>query len=155
MYSRFTELLRQSQLQKNALQTATLRLLLSELKYAEIQKGETLDNAEIVAVIQREAKKRRESIAAFTQGGRAEQAQKEREEEVFLNTLLPRQLSDEELTKVVFDTITKLGAAKISDLGKVIGSVMSQVSGQADGSRVSTLARELLLNSSKIVEKSK
>lgn len=136
--------LKQAQLNKDELTTATLRLLLSELKYAEISKNSPLTDPEIIPVIQREVKKRRESIAAFTSAGRTELADKESSELAILEKYLPQQLSDQELTNLIETTITELGAASMADMGKVIASVMPKVAGTAEGSRVSALVKAKL-----------
>lgn len=136
--------LAQAQLQKDVLKVSTLRMLLSELNYAKIQKGQDLTDQDVIAVAQREVKKRKEAAAGFRQGGREEQAQKEEQEAEILMAYLPKQLSDEELTKVVEDTITEVGASSLSDMGKVIGVVMNKTQGQVDGGRVSALVKEKL-----------
>lgn len=136
--------LAQAQLQKDVLKVSTLRMLLSEVTYAKIQKGQDLTDQDVIAVAQREVKKRKEAAAGFRQGGREEQAQKEEQEAEILMAYLPKQLSDEELTKVVEDTITEVGASSLSDMGKVIGVVMNKTQGQVDGGRVSALVKEKL-----------
>ncbi len=136
--------LAQAQLQKDTLKVSTLRMLLSELNYAKIQKGQDLTDQDVVVVVQREVKKRKEAATGFRQGGREEQAQKEEQEAKILVAYLPEQLSDEELTKIVEDTITEVGANSIADMGKVIGAVMGKVSGQVEGARVSALVKEKL-----------
>ncbi len=136
--------LKNAQLARDEIRVSTLRLLLSEIKNAEIAKGENLSDADIISVVQREVKKRKEAIAGFRSGGREEQAQKEEMEEVVLKSYLPVQLSTEELTKIVQESINEVGATSISDMGKVIGMVMGRVKGQAEGGTVSGLVKEKL-----------
>jgi len=136
--------LRQSQLARDEIKVSTLRLLLSEIKNAEIAKGEELSDQDIISVIQKEVKKRKEASLAFRQGGREEQAQKEESESSVLEGYLPSQLSNEELTNIVESTINEIGATSIQDMGKVIGAVMVKVKGQADGGKVSGLVKERL-----------
>lgn len=136
--------LREAQLNKDQTTVATLRLLLSELKYAEIAKETDLTDSEIIVVIQRELKKRRESIQAFQNGNRPEMAAKEQLEAEILAKYLPEQISDSELTNLVETTITELGATTMADMGKVIGRIMPQVSGRAEGSRISELVKSKL-----------
>ena len=138
------EELKTAQLAKDELKVSTLRLLLSEVKNAEISQGHQLSDEEIVEVALREAKKRRESIISFRQGGREELAQKESTELKILESYLPAQVSNEELTKVIEQTITEVGASSIADMGKVIGAVIGKIKGQADGSRVSALVKQKL-----------
>lgn len=144
MRSQIESDLKEAQLSKNETVVATLRLLLSELKYAEISKSGELSDADIIAVVQRELKKRRESAEAFQKGDRPEMAAKELSEAEILAKYLPEQISDEELTNLIETTITELGATTPADMGKVIGRVMPQVSGRADGSRVSALVKAKL-----------
>lgn len=136
--------LKQSQLARDEVKVSTLRLLLSEIKNAEIAKGGQLLDQGIISVIQKEVKKRKEAALGFRQGGREEAAQKEEAEGQVLEMYLPQQMEIEELTKVVEDTITEVGATSVGDMGKVIGSVMVKVKGQAEGSTVSSLVKEKL-----------
>ena len=139
--------LKESQLARDEVKVSTLRLLLSEIKNAEITKGGELLDQDIISVIQKEVKKRKEASSAFRQGGREEQAQKEEAESKVLEGYLPLQLSDEALTKIVQDTINELGVTTIADMGKVIGAVMSKVAGQADGGLVAQLVKDRLSKS--------
>ncbi len=138
------EELKTAQLAKDELKVSTLRLLLSEVKNAEISQGHPLSDEEIVEVASREAKKRRESIISFRQGGREELAQKEALELKILESYLPAQVSNEELTKVIEQTITEVGASSIADMGKIMQVVMRKVAGGADGGRVSALVKQKL-----------
>jgi len=138
--------LKNAQLGLDEIKVSTLRLLLSEIHNAKIQKGE-VSEADVISVIQREVKKRKEAAEGFRQGGRQEQAGKEDTEAKILEGYLPAQLSDEELTEIVDGAIKELGATGISDMGKVIGAVMGKVSGQADGGRVSGIVKEKLMSS--------
>ncbi len=144
LLERLQEDLKQAQLAKDEVKISTLRLLISEIHNGEIQKGGTLEDREIISVVQREAKKRKEAAAGFRQGQREEQAQKEEAELKILESYLPSQLSNEELTKIVEDTINELGANSLQDMGKVMGTVMGKVKGQTDGEVVSGIVREKL-----------
>lgn len=144
--------LKDAQLAKDEVKVSTLRMLLSEIHNSEIllrqssgqEKGGELSEQDIISVIQREVKKRKEAAEGFRSGGREEAAQKEEAELKVLEGYLPTQLSNEELTKIVAGAITELGATSVSDMGKVIGIVMGKVAGKADGGRVSQLVREKL-----------
>lgn len=135
--------LRKAQLSRDETKVSTLRLLLSEIHNLEIIK-KTISDQDIISVIAKEVKKRKEAAEAFRGGGREQQAQKEEAESKILKAYLPSQTNIEELTKLVDDTINELGAASPSDIGKVMGAVMSKVAGRADGGVVSQLIKERL-----------
>lgn len=136
--------LKRAQLNKEEIKISTLRLLLSEIHNAQIAKGEKLTEQDLVGIIQREVKKRKEAAAGFRQGGREESALKEETEAEVLVAYLPKQLSDEDLEKIIDKVISQTGATQISEMGKVIGAVIGQVAGQAEGSRVSGLVKSKL-----------
>ncbi|MFH0936674.1 MAG: GatB/YqeY domain-containing protein [Candidatus Daviesbacteria bacterium] len=138
--------LKNAQLARDEVKVSTLRMLLSEIHNAEIAKGENLSDEDILGVVAREVKKRKEAAEGFRTGGREESAAKEESESIILTSYLPAQLSDEELTKIVENTINEVGAISVSDMGKVIGIVMGKIKGQAQGSRVSALVKEKLVN---------
>lgn len=139
--------LKQAQLARDNVRVSTLRLLLSEIHNAQIQSGPSesgLSDQDIISIIQKESKKRKEAAAGFRQGNREEQAQKEETELKVLESYLPAKLNNEELTKLIEDTINNVGAKNIEDIGRVMVVVMSRVKGQADGSVVSSIVREKL-----------
>lgn len=136
--------LKQAQLDRNETKVSTLRLLLSEVHNVQIQKGVNPSDQDIISVIQKEAKKRKEAALGFRSGGREEQAQKEETELAILESYLPAQMSNEVLTKIVEDSINEVGANSLADMGKVMGVVMSKVKGQADGNTVSVLVKKKL-----------
>lgn len=137
--------LKNAMLSRNEIKVSTLRLLISELKNIIINKGvlrdDKLSDDDVVSIIQKEVKKRNESIISFKNGGREDLVSKEEAEMKILQSYLPQQLSDEELLKVVEQAINSTGATGISDMGKVIGIVMGQVKGRADGGRVSVIVK--------------
>jgi uncharacterized protein YqeY len=117
----------------------TLRMITSSL-----QQDEKEGDGDAVAVLQRERKKRVEAAEAFESGGRAEQAAAERAEASLIESYLPEQISDDELEAIVAAAVESTGADSVKEMGKVIGVVMPQVKGRADGKRVSTMVRERL-----------
>lgn len=135
--------LKLAMLAKDEVKTSTIRMLISEIKNYQIQKGE-LNDQDMILVVQKEAKKRKESIQSFRSGGREEMAQKEEQELKILETYLPEQISDEELTKIVDTVINEVGAKSMTDMGKVIGQVMARVGQSADGGRVSAIVKQKL-----------
>jgi uncharacterized protein YqeY len=136
--------LKKAQLMANEIEVATIRLVLSEMRNVQINKGESLSDEEIGGVIQKELKKRRESAQAFRQGNREELAEREEAEAAVLEHYLPAQLSKEELTQIVEQIITELGAKSIQDMGRVIGAVRGKVGQKAEGSVISLVVKEKL-----------
>jgi uncharacterized protein len=123
---------------------AALRLTLSALRSAEKELQRPLKEDEELQVLQRERKRRAESVQAFRDAGRTEQADREEAELRVLEELLPAPLSEDELERIVDDAIAETGATSLRDLGRVMADVMPQVAGRADGSVVSQLVREKL-----------
>lgn len=136
--------LKNAMLARDEQAVSTLRMLLSELKYAQVSKGGDLEDTEVISVVQKEIKKRQEAATGFRSGGREELAQKEESEAKILEKYLPQQISDEELTKVVEEAINKVGASSLADMGKVMTEVMGQVRQSAQGSRVSSVVKSKL-----------
>ena len=143
--------LKNAQLARDEVKVSTLRLLLSEVKNREISKGGPpasrgepaggLSDEDVISVVQREVKKRKEAAEGFRSGGREQSAAAEELEGKVLETYLPAQLNSEELTLLVENTITELGATSPADMGKVIGAVMGKVKGRADGGQVSSIVK--------------
>ncbi|MBU0998591.1 GatB/YqeY domain-containing protein [Patescibacteria group bacterium] len=131
---------------KQEIRLSTLRLLSSALNYEFIAKQHKLDKEEEIVVVRKEAKKRKEAIEAYEKAGATDRAQKEQKELEILQEFLPPEMSEEELEKIVTETILKTNASSISDMGKVIGIVMGKVKGTVEGSRVSLLVKEKLLS---------
>lgn len=139
--------LKQSMLVKDALKTSVLRLLLSAINYYEIQKGGAGYEAteeDILAVLQKEAKQRHESIEQFQAANRQDLADKEKRELEILKTYLPEQMSEEEIKKLVQVAITQTGASSMQDMGKVMSLLMPKVKGKTDGSLVSSIVKKKL-----------
>jgi len=124
----------------------TLRYLLAEIHNAEIAKGKdaVLTEEELIAVIQKQAKQRRESIEAYQKGDRRDLADKEERELKVIQAYLPEQMGEEEIRALVEEAVRQTGAVGPSDMGKVMGALMPKVKGQADGALVSRLVQERL-----------
>lgn len=125
----------------------TLRGLKSVILYAEVAKGtreQGLGDDEIVALLSKEAKKRQESADLYQQGGNQEKAEAELAERKVIESYLPSQMSDDDLAKLVDDTIDEMGASGPSAMGQVIGAVKQKAGAQADGSRVAQLVKKSL-----------
>jgi uncharacterized protein YqeY len=124
----------------------TIRLLLAAIKQVEVDGQQSLDDAGVQTVLAKQAKQRRESIADYERAGRADIADLEKAELVIIESYLPQMMSREEITEVATQTIADLGANSPKDTGRVMGSLMPQVKGKADGRLVSEVVRELLQN---------
>lgn len=124
--------------------TSTLRMAISNLKNARIAKGEDLTEDDVVAELSKDAKRHKESVAAFEGAGRAELAQKEKAELVVLSKYLPAQISDAQMTTAVDMAISEVNPAGMGDMGKVMAAVMVKVGKTADGSLVSAMVKERL-----------
>lgn len=144
MQDKIKQDLKTAMLAHDEVKVSTLRMLLSEVKNAAIFKGSELTDQDIVSAVQTELKKRREAVAAFGKAGREDAASKEASEAEILESYLPAQISDEQLTVVVATVINETGAKSIQDMGRVIGTVMERVGQQADGTRVSSMVKEKL-----------
>lgn len=144
MIARIEEELKDAMRARDAVRVSTLRLTLSALRAAEKELQRPLKEEEELQVLQRERKRRLESIRVFREAGRDEQAKQEEAELAVLEALLPEPLSEEALERIVDDAIAETGATSLRDLGRVMADVMPQVAGRADGSVVSQLVREKL-----------
>jgi uncharacterized protein len=122
----------------------TLRLLRSAVKSAEIDKRAPLTDAEVVAVLQRQAKQRQDSIEQFAAGGRDDLVKLETAELVIIQGYLPRQLDRDEIEKTARTVIAEMGASGPGAVGQVMRQVMARLKGQADGKLVNDVVRSLL-----------
>ncbi|HAA38016.1 MAG TPA: aspartyl-tRNA amidotransferase [Firmicutes bacterium] len=125
-------------------QVSTLRMLIAAIKNESINQRRELSEEETVTVINREIKQRRNAIAEFKKGGRDDLAAENEQEIAILERYLPEQLSDEELAAIVRQAVKEVNAASLRDMGKVMGRVMPQVKGKADGTRVQAAVKEIL-----------
>ncbi len=121
-----------------------LRLILSSLRSAEKELQRPLSDEEELQVLQRERKKRHEAADAFRGGGREESAKKEEEELAILQEFMPEPLAEDEIERIVDDSIAENKATNVRDMGRVMADVMPQIAGRADGSAVSQIVREKL-----------
>ena len=126
------------------LRLSALRMLLAEIKNAEIAKKGELTEDELLVIATRDAKKHRESIEEFAKGGRQDLVEKETFELSVIQQYLPEQMPDDEVQKIIAETIEEGGASSPADLGKVMGKLMPKVKGKADGKKINQLVREML-----------
>lgn len=122
----------------------TVRSLRGDIKNAQIEKGAALDDEEILQVIARAAKKRRDAIAEYRKYGREDHAEAEQAELAVIDAYLPEQLGREEIETIVLETIAAVKAVSMNDFGKVMGAVMPKLKGKADGSMVQQVVRAKL-----------
>jgi len=145
LQQKITDALKSAMLAKQAERTTALRALKSALGYAQIEKKvDSLDDAAVLAVIQKEAKKRKDSIEEFEKGGRADLASTERAELAVLSEFLPTALSDEEVEALVREAIAEAGATSKKDMGAVMKLATAKAAGRADGKALSGLDSRLL-----------
>ena len=122
----------------------TIRMLQAAIKQREVDERITLEDVQVLAVIEKMVKQRKESIAQFEQGGRADLAAKEQSEIAQLQDYLPAQLSDAEVDALIREAIATTGAASIKDMGKVMGAVKARAAGRADMGAVSARIKAAL-----------
>ena len=128
----------------DVLRRSVIRLLRSEIHNEEIAKRARLEDDGIIGVLSRQAQQRRESIEAFEQGNRQDLVEKEKAELGIILEYLPQQMSREEISVLVRQAIQETGATGQSDMGKVMGRVMPQVKGRAEGREINAIASDLL-----------
>ena len=124
--------------------TSTLRMAISELKKEEIDKRIDLEDEQVIQILQRMIKQRKDSYSQFLDADRNELAEKEQNEINILSDFLPEQLSEEELTVIVTDVIKETAASGPQDMGKVMGSLKQRIQGNADMGLVSKIVKENL-----------
>jgi uncharacterized protein YqeY len=124
--------------------TGAIRLIRAALQNRAKEKREDLTDEEVIGVLVSQAKQRKDSIEQFEAGDRQDLADIEKAELVVINGYLPEQMGEEEVRKLVSETITATGATGPREMGKVMGALMPKVKGKADGKLVNQLVRELL-----------
>ena len=136
----FKEAMRnRDQLRKNV-----ITLIRSEIKQIEVDKRIELEEQDIIEIISRQLKQRKDALEEFNKGNREDLAKQAEEEAQILLSYLPEQLSEEEITKIIKETIAEIGANSIKEMGKVMAAIMPKVKGIADGKLVNQIVREQL-----------
>ena len=145
LLDRLAQELKSAMIAKDADRLSTLRLLKSAVGYAQIERGtENLTDAEVVVLIQKEVKKRRDAVEQYEKGGRPELASKEKQEITVLESFLPQALALDELEQLVRATIQETGATSKKQMGQVIKAVQARAAGRAAGKIISELVGKLL-----------
>ena len=121
-----------------------LRMVKSAIKNAEIEKGDSLSDDDVLAVLRTFAKRAKDSIEQFSQAGRTELAEKEKAELVVIEEYLPKQLGEDDLRGMIKDVIQEQGAAGLKDMGKVMKGLMAKAKGQVDGKIANNIVKEML-----------
>lgn len=129
---------------RDELALSTLRMLRSSVSYARIGKGDELTDDEVMDVISREAKKRKETIEAAERGGRTELAEREKAELAILNAYLPEQLDEAQIEEIAREIATEVGASEPKDKGKIMGPLMQRIRGRADGKLANSVVENIL-----------
>jgi uncharacterized protein YqeY len=129
---------------KEKARLATLRLISAAIKQREVDERIELDDAQVVAVLEKMIKQRRDSIEQYTRAGRQELADQEQAEIAIIETYMPEGLSDEEVAAMIEAAIGESGAAGIRDMGKVMGLLKPKMQGRADMGKVSGLVKQKL-----------
>ncbi len=139
-----TEDMKSAMRAKDSERLGTIRLLLSACKQKEVDERITLDDTAVIAIVDKLIKQRKDSIAAFTQAGRQDLADKENAELTVLQAYLPARLSADEVAAEVKAIVTELGASGPGDMGKVMGAVKTRLAGKADMGQVSAVVKAAL-----------
>jgi uncharacterized protein YqeY len=130
--------------QKDKVRLSAVRMLRAGILEQEKSGSGPATPDQITAIVQRQAKQRRESIKQFEENDREDLAQRERDELFYIEQYLPAQLSDEEIVRRVHEIVQRTGATTMQDMGRVMGEAMSDMRGQADGNRVRQAVQQLL-----------
>ncbi|HYG54568.1 MAG TPA: GatB/YqeY domain-containing protein [Burkholderiales bacterium] len=129
---------------KDAARLSTVRLILAAIKQREVDERKDLSDAEVLSVLEKMIKQRRESIAQFEKGGRADLAAREKSELDVLSAYLPAQMGEAEIQKEIDAVVAETGATGAKDMGKVMAALKSRLAGKADMSSVSALVKKKL-----------
>ena len=141
---KITDAMKAAMRAKDSERLGTIRLLTAAMKQKEVDERIELDDAAVIAVIDKMVKQRKDSITAFEQGGRADLAAKEAAELVVLEAYLPARLSADEIAVEVQAIVSALGAKGPGDMGKVMGAVKAKLAGKADMGQVSAAVKAAL-----------
>ena len=136
--------LKESLKKKDTLRLNTVRSIINAIKNKEIDLRRELEEEEIYGILTTLAKQRRESIEQYEKGGRQDLVEQETKELEIIKEYLPEQLSEEEIEKIVKETIEEVNATSMKDMGKVMKAVMPKVKGRADGKKVNEMVKKIL-----------
>jgi uncharacterized protein len=143
---RLNQDMKQAMKDKDAIKLSVIRLVKAAIQNEEINKGQ-LSEDDVLTILTRELKQRRDSLQEFEKAGREDLASKTRDEIVVLTDYLPVQLSEDELRQIVRETIAETGASSKKEMGKLMGALMPKVKGKAEGALVQRVVSEELPSS--------
>ncbi|MFB0533747.1 MAG: GatB/YqeY domain-containing protein [Anaerolineae bacterium] len=146
---RLTDDLKQAMRQGDERRKSTIRLVRAAITNAEIERGKELSDDEVLAVIAKQAKQRRESVTEFARGGRQDLVDQEEEELQILLSYLPAQMSRDDIEIAARQVIAEVGATSMAQMGEVMRRLMPQLKGKADGSLVNQVVKEILTGTAK------
>ena len=146
MKERISQDIKKAMKAKEVLRLSTLRMALADFQKKEKEKGEPVKDEEAILIIQSMIRKRKDSVEQYRKAGREELAQKEEQEITILNEYLPEQMSEEQVRELAIKTISELGVTGPKEMGKVMGSLVKQLSGKTDGGTISRIVKEELQN---------
>jgi hypothetical protein len=144
MRERISQDIKKAMKEKAVLRLSTLRMALADFQKKEKEKGEPVKDEEAIQIIQSMLRKRKDSVEQYRKAGREELAQKEEQEITILNEYLPEQMSEEQVRELAIKTISGLGVTGPKEMGRVMGSLVKQLSGKADGGTISRIVKEEL-----------
>ncbi|MFM2058079.1 MAG: hypothetical protein RLY71_2464 [Pseudomonadota bacterium] len=141
---RITDDMKTAMRAKDSERLGTIRMLLAAMKQKEVDERVTLDDAMVIAIVDKLIKQRKDAISQFTQGGRTDLADKEAAEVAVLDAYLPQRLSAEEVDAAIAALVAELGAKGPGDMGKVMGAAKQRLAGNADMGQVSAAVKRAL-----------
>jgi hypothetical protein len=141
---RLNEDMKQAMRSQDKFRLSVIRMVRSAIKNVEIEQRTTLDDSAVLDILNRELKQRKDSLQEFEKAGRSDLVDQMKAEIEILQTYLPQQLTEEEITEIVQAAIQETGASTKADMGKLMGVLMPKVKGRADGKVVNRIAQQLL-----------
>ncbi len=136
--------LKKAMKERDEVKVRTLRMVVASIKNWEVENVKEIDDEGVIAVLTKEAKKRKEAIEEYRKAGREDLAGSEEEELKVIESYLPERMSEEEIKKLILETIEEVKATSPKDLGKVMKVIMPKIKGRADGKLVNEMVRKIL-----------
>ena len=141
---KLAEDLKQAMKDKDQLRKNVITMIRADIKQIEVDKRVELSDTDVIDIISKQTKQRRDALGEFNKGGRSDLMEQTQQEINVLLTYLPEQLSEEEIVKIVGEAITEIGASSVKEMGKVMAAVQPKVKGRADGKLVNEIVKRHL-----------